>query len=104
MASNVSTLVVLAAALGSSACTTPSKSIDDGAVRQECECKCAYSALQGGVTPGERIGVLTFPSDGPSCSYTAVDNYVPCKDAQGETHPGTRFYDCKFMGVAPPHP
>jgi hypothetical protein len=104
MASNVSTLALLAAVLGLSACTTPSKPIDDGAVRQECECKCAYSALQGGVTPGERIGTFTFPSDGPTCSYTAVDNYVPCKDAQGETHAGTRYSDCKFMGVAPPQP
>lgn len=91
-------LALLTAVLAVSACTTPSKPINDGAVRQECECKCTYGA------PDERIGTFIFPSDGPSCSYTAVDNYVPCKDAQGETHAGTRYSDCKFMGVAPPQP
>ena len=101
MKQNAATLVVLFTALGLGACATPN-TVDDAAVRQECECKCAYSVLQGGVTPGERIGTFTFPSDGPTCSYTAIDNLVPCKDAQGETHGGTRYYDCQFKGVAPP--
>lgn len=91
----------LSAALFLSACATALPG-DGAAVEQECECKCAYSVLQGGVTPGERIGTFTFPSDGPACDFTAIDRYVPCQDSQGQTHAGTRYYDCRFKGVLPP--
>lgn len=92
-------LAGLSAAVGLCACATP-KVIDTGAVRQECDCKCAWTTVDG----SQAIGVFTFASDGPGCSFTAVDNYVPCKDADGGSHPGTRYYECQFKGVAPPIP
>ena len=97
MISIVLKLACLSAALGLSACATH---VTDDAVKQECKCKCAWTTVDG----SQAIGVFTFASDGPSCSFTAVDNYVPCKDAQGGSHPGTRYYECQFMGVAPPIP
>jgi hypothetical protein len=96
-------LVVMCVVLGLGACATQ-HAADDVSVRQECECSCTYTALQGGVTPGERVGTFTFASDSPDCPFTAVDRYVACKDAQGNTHAGTRYYDCSFKGVAPPLP
>lgn len=86
-----------------SACATANPA-GDSAVKQECQCKCAYASLQGGVTPAERIGTFTFASDGPTCAFTAIDRYVPCQDNQGQTHAGTRYFECQFMGVSPPVP
>lgn len=99
MHSIVLKLAGLSATLVLTACVTTPVA-DTGATRQECDCKCAWTTVDG----SQSIGVFTFASDGPGCSFTAVDNYVPCKDPQGGSHPGTRYYECQFMGVAPPIP
>jgi len=70
----------------------------------ECQCKCFYSTH----AEGAAAGVLTFipQPNNTSCSFTAVDIYVPCKDKAGVVHPSTWFSDCKFIPgiVAPPGP
>lgn len=90
------TLVLLPAVLFLSACAT-TVPIDDAAIKQECQCKCVY-----GTPP--MSGTFTFPSEGPGCSYTAIDRYIPCQDSQGQTHAGVSYSECAFKGTLPPNP
>ena len=92
-------LATLSAALALTACTT-SKVVDNGAVKNECKCNCKWTTVDG----SQATGTLTFASNGPTCSFTAVDNYVACTDDQGGVHPGTSYSGCQFMGVLPPSP
>jgi hypothetical protein len=99
MTSNLLKLAILSAVLGLAACTT-TKAVDTGAVKNECKCNCKWTTVDG----SQAVGLFTFPSNGPTCSYTAVDNYVPCTDDQGGVHPGTSYSGCQFTGVLPPMP
>jgi hypothetical protein len=101
MTLNLFQLACLSAALGLSACTTTPKVVDDGAIKDTCQCNCKWSTVDG----SQAVGTLTFPPQGQTCSFVAVDNYVPCNDDQGDVHPGTSYSDCRFVpGVLPPSP
>ena len=72
----------------------------------QCQCVCEYYNERRQLVPG----VLTFlpQANNTSCTFTAIDIYVPCKDSAGVVHPGVRFTDCKLIpgivapGVKPP--
>jgi hypothetical protein len=93
-------LATLSAVLGLAACTTPNKVVDDGAVKDQCKCNCKWTTVDG----SQAVGTFTFPTNNQACAYTAVDNYVPCSDDQGQVHPGTSYSGCQFTGVLPPTP
>lgn len=90
------TLGLLSTVLLLTACATADP-LDDVAIKQECQCKCVY-----GDPPMN--GTFTFPSEGPDCSFTAIDRYIPCQDSQGQTRAGVSYSDCEFKGVLPPNP
>jgi hypothetical protein len=101
MTLNLFQLACLSAALTLSACTTAPKVVDDAGIKDKCECDCKWSTVDG----SQAVGTLTFPPQGQTCSFTAVDIYVPCNDDQGGVHPGTSYSDCRFVsGVLPPTP
>ena len=102
MTLNLFQLACLSAALGLSACTTTTpKVVDDGAIKDKCECNCKWSTVDG----SQAVGKLTFAPQGQTCNFVAVDIYVPCTDGQGTVHPGTSYSNCRFVpGVLPPTP
>jgi hypothetical protein len=55
MTLNLYQLACLSAALSLSACTTTPKVVDDGAIKDKCECSCKWSTIDG----SQAVGKLT---------------------------------------------
>ncbi len=81
---------------------SPAVSLAQPKIQRFTECKgtCWYAGARG-----YELGVFTFRPEKPndtSCTFVAVDIYVPCKDNAGVVHPGTSFGDCKLIpGMVP---
>jgi hypothetical protein len=102
MTLNLFQLACLSAALSLSACTTTTpKVLDDGIVKDTCQCDCKWATVDGSLA----VGKVTFPPQGQTCNFVAPDIYVPCTDDQGAVHTGTSFSNCRFVpAVLPPSP